>query len=141
MARSVSRTVFERVGRLAGRVQETRPLAADILESDEAFLVVFDAAGATQGDVQVRFVEGEILVRIDRFRDRYEGFEMRFPGRGLSLGGRIALPADADIDPEAATATLTTIGTLHVTIPKSHQSVDDDGEATVEPVDLEETED
>ena len=60
-------------------------------------------------------------VRIDRFRDFYEGFEMRFPGRGLSLDGSATLPDDAAVDADDATATLADNGTLRVTIPKDEQ--------------------
>ncbi len=129
---SVGKRIFERVGRLAGRVQETRPLAADVLESDDEYLVVFDAPGATQSDVQVRYVDGDVLVRIDRFREFHEGFEMRFPGRGLSFDGRVELPDDADA--EAASATLSATGTLNIRIPRSAAVTTDDSDP-VESVD------
>lgn len=130
--RAFGNAIVEGVGRIAGRVQETRPLSADLLESDEAYLAVFDAPGASQTDVQVRFVDGAVHVRIDRFREFHEGFEMRFPGRGLSLDGRVDLPRD-DVDAEAATATLKSNGTLHVRIPK-RRLVEDESpdERTVE---------
>jgi HSP20 family molecular chaperone IbpA len=44
---------------------------------------------------------------------------MRFPGRGLALDGRVELPADTDLDPEGATATLRENGTLYVRVPKA----------------------
>ncbi|MCL7418217.1 MAG: Hsp20/alpha crystallin family protein, partial [Halalkalicoccus sp.] len=102
-------------------VQESRPLAVDLLESDDAYLAVFDAPGVSSGDVQVRFSNGEVLVRLERFREFYEGFEMRLPGRGLSLDGHVRLPEGATIDAEAATATLKENGTLHVRIPKGDE--------------------
>lgn len=130
VGRSVGEAVLERVGRTAGRVQEARPLRPDLLEDDEAFLAVFDAPGASAGDVQVRFDDGKVLVRIDRFRDHYEGFEMRYPGRGLSLSGRVRLPRDAAVDPEAASATVRANGTLEVRIPKAEGAGQDgSGEA------------
>lgn len=116
---SAAREVLEKIGRGVSKVQERKPLAYDLLESDEAYLVVFDAPGATRSDVQVRFVESEVQVRIDRFRDFYENFDMRFPGRGLSLDGTAELPDDAAVDAESAGATLKSNGTLHVTIPKT----------------------
>ena len=127
IGRSVGSAVVERVGRAASRVQESTPLASDLLESDDAYLVVFDAPGATTSDVQVRYRNGAVLVRIDRFRDYHEGFEMRFPGRGLSLDGRVRLPDDALVDPEHADATLRENGTLEVRIPK--RPTGDDGES------------
>ena len=123
--RSLGNAVVEGVGRIAGRVQESKLLGADLLESDEEFLVVFDAPGVRQSDVQVKFVSGEIHVRVDRFREFYEGFEMRFPGRGLTLDGRVELPEGSEVDPDAATARLTDHGTLHVRVPKvDDRSVD-----------------
>jgi HSP20 family molecular chaperone IbpA len=116
---SAAREVLERIGRGVSKVQERRPLAYDLLESDDAYLVVFDAPGVTRSDLQVRFVDSEVQVRIDRFRDFFEGFDMRFPGRGLSLDGSAELPADAAVDAESASATLKANGTLHVTIPKT----------------------
>lgn len=118
VARSVGETVLEGVGRTASRVQEARPLRPDLLEDDDAYLAVFDAPGAAASDVQVRFDDGKVLVRIDRFRDHYEGFEMRYPGRGLSLDGQVRLPREARVDPDAATATLRSNGTLEVRVPK-----------------------
>jgi len=116
--RTMADTVLKRVGRVASRVQEASRLPADVLEDDDAYLAVFDAPGATASDVQVRYRRGAVEVRIDRFREHHEGFEMRFPGRGMSLDGRARLPGDARIDPDAATATLRDNGTLEVRVPK-----------------------
>lgn len=115
---SIGNAVLDGIGRAASRVQERKPLPVDLLESDEAYLAVFDAPGATASDVHVRFEDDTLSVRIDRFREFYEGFEMRFPGRGLALDGRVRLPDGAAVDPDAATATLTTNGTLEVHVPK-----------------------
>ena len=116
--RSMAGAVMKRVGRVAGRMQEASLLPADVLEDDDAYLAVFDAPGATASDVQVRYRRGAVEVRIDRFREHHEGFEMRFPGRGMSLDGRVRLPNDAYVDADSATATLKDNGTLEVRIPK-----------------------
>jgi HSP20 family molecular chaperone IbpA len=115
---SIGDAVMRRTGRVSARVQERRGLAADLLESEDAYRVVFDAPGATATDVQVRFVDGGVSVRVDRFREFYEGFDMRFPGRGLSLDGRVELPDPAVVDADRATATLTDRGTLEIDLPK-----------------------
>ena len=129
LTRSLGGAVFENLGRAAGRVQENAPLPADVLESEDAYLVVFDAPGATATDVQVRSVDDRIEVRIDRFRDFYDGFEMVYPGRGLSLDGRAALPDDAVVDADRATATLGDDGTLQVRVPKDWGSAGPAGES------------
>jgi len=140
-ARSLGDAVVENVGRAAGRVQERTPLPADLLESDDAYLVVFDAPDVSAGDVQVRYVGDRVEVRVDRFRDFYDEFEMRYPGRGLSLDGSVTLPADAVVDADAATATLKDSGTLHVHVPKAEPADEDgvdvaaDGDDTVESAD------
>jgi HSP20 family molecular chaperone IbpA len=121
---SVANTVLERVGRGMSRVQERKPLPYDLLESDDAYLVVFDAPGIQRSDVQVRFLDGQVQVRIDRFREFYEGFEMRFPGRGLSLDGEVTLPDDAAVDADGASATLADNGTLRIRIPKDDRATD-----------------
>ena len=122
--REAINTVLERVGRGIGQVQERKPLPYDLLETDDAYLVVFDAPGATKDDIQVQFVDSELEVRIDRFREFYPDFEMRFPGRGLTLSGTISFPADASVTSARTQpkATLTRSGTLQVLIPKSRSS-------------------
>jgi len=116
---TVADEVLERAGRLLGGVQEASPLRSDLLEAEDAYLLVFDAPGATTADVQVRYVDGSVLVRVDRFRGFHEGFEMRFPGRGMALDGGVELPRDARVDADAAEATLTDRGTLEVRVPKA----------------------
>lgn len=115
---SVGDAVASRAGRAAARVQERRSLPVDLLESDEAYLAVFDTPGATTSDVQVRYADGRVLVRVDRFREFHDGFSMRFPGRGLSLDGEAELPENAVVTAEHANATLTDRGTLEVELPK-----------------------
>jgi HSP20 family molecular chaperone IbpA len=122
IGRSMGSAVLQRVGRLTSRMQESKPLAADVLEGDDAYLVIFDAPGATGSDVQVRYVDGTVHVRIDRFREFYEGFEMVFPGRGLALDGEATLPEDALVEVEHASATLTQEGTLEIRVPKGEST-------------------
>ena len=133
--------LLDRVGRGVSKVQERRPLAYDVLESDDAYLVVFDAPGATNSDVQVQFRDEAVEVKVDRFREFHEEFEMRFPGRGLSLDGTAELPEGAGVDPTAADATLAENGTLQVHVPKTESDstvdVDDEDEADDGPESIE----
>ncbi|MFB6105474.1 MAG: Hsp20/alpha crystallin family protein [Halobacteriaceae archaeon] len=119
LGKAVGRAALKRLGRLSGRIQEERPLAVDVLESESEYLLVFDAPGATASDVQVRYVEDEVRVQVDRFRELHDGFDLVVPGRGLALDGRALLPDDAVVDPEAARAELTADGTLRVFLPKA----------------------
>ncbi|WP_418284404.1 Hsp20/alpha crystallin family protein [Halorubrum sp. DTA46] len=122
--RSVFRQALERVGRGWSKMQERRPLSYDLLESDDAYLVVFDAPGVRGEDLNVTFLDRTVEVELDRFRDFYDGYEMRFPGRGVSLSGSAELPADANVTPQGANATLTRNGTLQVEIPKEDDASD-----------------
>jgi len=122
--RSAVRRVLERVGRGWSKMQERRPLSYDLLESDDAYLVVFDAPGVRGEDLNVTFLDHTVEVELDRFRDFYDGYEMVFPGRGVSLSGSADLPRDANVTPQGANATLTRNGTLQVEIPKNDDARD-----------------
>lgn len=116
---SLSRTVLDGVGRVISSLQEHRSLSADLLENDDAYLAVFDAPGAEVTDIDVRFEDNTLIVHIDRFRAFHDGYELVFPGRGLSLDGAVTFPPDAAVDADHAEATLTQNGTLQVIIPKT----------------------
>ncbi|OYR43805.1 MULTISPECIES: Hsp20/alpha crystallin family protein [unclassified Halorubrum] len=135
--RSAVRRVLERVGRGWSKMQERRPLSYDLLESDDAYLVVFDAPGVRGEDLNVTFLDHTVEVELDRFRDFYDGYEMVFPGRGVSLSGSADLPRDANVTPQGANATLTRNGTLQVEIPKN----DDARDVAVVEEDADETDD
>ena len=122
--RSIVRRALERLGRGWSKMQERRPLSYDLLESDDAYLVVFDAPGVRGEDLNVTFLDHTVEVELDRFRDFYDGYEMLFPGRGVSLSGSADLPRDANVTPQGANATLARNGTLRVEIPKKDDGRD-----------------
>jgi HSP20 family protein len=124
---SVGSAVFGTLGRVMARTQEKRGLPVDLLESNDAFLAIFDAPGAQDGDVQVRFEGDTVFVRLDRFRATHDEYEMTYPGRGLALAGEVTLPDGATVDPAGATAVLKDDGTLHVRLPKVESSTGHDG--------------
>ncbi|SER53160.1 Hsp20/alpha crystallin family protein [Natrinema salaciae] len=129
---SLGDALYRQVGRANGRVQNYRSLPVDILENETSYRVVFDAPGAEPDDVQVRYLDGNVRIRIDRFRQFHEGHEMRFPGRGMSLSGDAELPSDAVVDPDAGTARLSETGTLSVDIPKGSSIGDADESETAD---------
>ncbi|CAI50750.1 Hsp20-type molecular chaperone [Natronomonas pharaonis DSM 2160] len=118
LGESIGRTVLDGIGRAVSRVQEQRALSADLLESDEAYLAVFDAPGAMPEDIDVTFDDGTLDVRIDRVRGFHGDYEMRFPGRGQTLHGRVSLP-DGAVVADEADATVTAHGTLEILLPKA----------------------
>lgn len=131
---SIGDALYRQIGRANSQVQNHRPLPVDVLENDTTYQVVFDAPGAEPDDVQVRYLEGNVRIRIDRFRKYRDGYEMRFPGRGMELDGEVELPDDAVVDPDSGTATLTEVGTLRIDIPKtsSLETPDTDADETVD---------
>ncbi|RQH03213.1 Hsp20/alpha crystallin family protein [Natrarchaeobius oligotrophus] len=134
---SIGRTLYRQIGRANGHVQNYRSLPVDVLEDDSSYLVVFDAPGTEPDDVQVRYLEGTVKIRIERFREYRDGFEMRFPGRGLTLDGEADLPSDAVVDPDAGTATLSESGTIRIEIPKeSADGRDDEGQVDLDRTDV-----
>lgn len=118
---AATRAVLKRVGRAASCLQATTPLAADVLESDEEFLVIFDAPGMEARDADVEVDETGVTAHLDRFRDYREGFETLLAGRALSLDGHADLPTDAVVDPADARARLGEDGTLSVFVPKAER--------------------
>ncbi|GAD53639.1 hsp20 type chaperone [Halarchaeum acidiphilum MH1-52-1] len=118
---AASRAVLKRVGRAASRLQERTPLPVDVLESEEEYLVVFDAPGVEARDVTVTAEDGGVSVRLDRFRDYRDGFETLLAGRALSLDGHADLPADAAPGADGTRADLREDGTLHVYVPRGER--------------------
>ncbi|OIB57826.1 Hsp20/alpha crystallin family protein [Natrialba sp. SSL1] len=116
---SIKHALYRQLGRASGRIQNHRNLDVDVLEDDTSYLVVFDVPGAETDDIQVRYIEGNVKIKVDRFRPFREEYSMCFPGRGMHLGGEADLPPDAVVDPNAGTATLSETGTLRIDIPKS----------------------
>lgn len=94
-------------------------LPADLFETADAVIAIFDAPGVNQSDVQLKVAGQELYVRIDRFRTARPDYEMRLPERSMGADGRVALPAGITVDPAGAEATLTQRGTLRVRIPKA----------------------
>ncbi|MFB6077356.1 MAG: Hsp20/alpha crystallin family protein [Halarchaeum sp.] len=120
-SRAFSRAVLERVGRAASRAQERAPRPADVLESDDEYLIVVDAPGAEARDVEVSADASGVTVRIDRYREAEPGFETLFAGRGLALDADVELPGDAVPDADGTRAELRDDGTLYVYVPKAER--------------------
>ena len=100
-------------------------LEADLYESEDAYIAIFDAPGANQSDVQLKFADGAVMVRIDRFREPTPEYELRYDGRRMAADGRVELPTGGAVRPSQAQAVLTGMGTLRVTVPKADPA--DDG--------------
>lgn len=91
---------------------------ADILEADDHLLVIVDTPGAKANEVDLKFQDGRITVRVDRHEEPPEGATSRLQMRPRSSERTITLPETVSVDPDQATATLTDNGTLEIRLPK-----------------------
>jgi len=87
---------------------------ADILESDEAYLLVLDLPGATAETVDVKIENGKLRIEARRRKDVSREFRFVSEDRSLFLDIEIPLPPNAAGHEAAATVDR---GTLEVRVP------------------------
>lgn len=92
---------------------------ADLLESDEAYLLVVDLPGCTAETVEVRVESGRLQVEARREKNVPESFEYVSEDRPLFLD--VELPLPPDVSPDGGEAS-TERGVLEVRLPKSTAS-------------------
>ena len=88
---------------------------ADLLEGDDAYLLVVDLPGATAETVDLRIDDRRLHVTADRGPAVPEGFEFRNQERDSSLEFELMVPPDVDAD--AASAEVER-GVLEVELPR-----------------------
>lgn len=88
---------------------------ADVLESDDAYLLVVDLPGASSGTTDVTFEGGRLGIEARREKDTPTEFQYVEENRPLFLEAELPLPPDAT--DEGAEASMTR-GVLDVRIPK-----------------------
>lgn len=88
---------------------------ADLLESDEAYLLVVDLPGVTTDTVDVEVANGRLQIDGRRRKDVPEGFRYVREERTVFLDLDLPLPPDATADDAAATIES---GVLEVRLPK-----------------------
>ena len=71
------------------------PVFADLLESDDAYLVVVDFPGATAGTTRIDVDDGRIRIEAQREKDVPEGFRYVRENRSLFVDAEFPLPPDA----------------------------------------------
>ena len=106
-------TLRDALSRLPG------PAFADLLESDEAYLVVIDLPGATAETTDIRFEDGRIAIEAHREKDVDASFRYVREDRSLFLDVDLPLPPDAVGDD--ATASMDR-GVLELELPKRSSS-------------------
>lgn len=97
---------------------------ADLLESDDEYLLVVDVPGATPESTDVEFESGRLRVDARRGWAVPEGFQYRERERDERLAFELPLPGD--VDPDDAVATVER-GVLELRLPRSRP-----GETTIE---------
>ncbi|MWV63758.1 Hsp20 family protein [Halorubrum sp. JWXQ-INN 858] len=88
---------------------------ADLLESDDAYVLVVDLPGATADTTEVLSEDGRLVIEARREKATPEGFRYVREDRPLFLDAELPLPSDAD--GTAADAEMDR-GVLEVTLPK-----------------------
>lgn len=97
---------------------------ADLLESDEAYLVVFDLPGASAETTDLEVADGKLVIEARREKSLPDGFSYVREDRPLFVDATVPLPPDADAGTAEATMER---GVLEVRLPKRGG----DGERTI----------
>ncbi|MFB6069834.1 MAG: Hsp20/alpha crystallin family protein [Halanaeroarchaeum sp.] len=93
---------------------------ADLLESEDAYVLVFDMPGVTEDALEVTVTGRHMAIEARREKAVPEGFWFRQEDRSLFLDVDLPLPPDAAS--EETTARLAD-GVLEVTVPKTASDV------------------
>lgn len=93
---------------------------ADLLESDDAYLLVIDLPGATADTTEVHVDDGRVTIEARREKDVPSGFEYRSEDRSLFLDAELPLPSDA-VGTDASAAF--DRGVLELRLPKRSSAV------------------
>ena len=88
---------------------------ADLLEGEEAYLVVIDLPGATAATTEVRVEDGRIRIEAQREKDLPSEFAYVREGRSLFLDVELPIPPDATGDDAEASLER---GVLELRLPK-----------------------
>jgi len=88
---------------------------ADLLESDEAYLLVLDLPGVTADTVDLRIETGRLVIEARREKDLPKGFSYVREDRALFLDAEVPLPPDAT---GASTEASMERGVLEIRLPK-----------------------
>lgn len=89
---------------------------ADLLESDDAYLLVVDMPGVTSDTVDVEAVNGRLTIEGRREKDVPDDFQYAREERTVFLDAELPLPPDATEDGASASIDA---GVLEVRLPKA----------------------
>ncbi|WP_121741576.1 Hsp20/alpha crystallin family protein [Natronorubrum halophilum] len=100
----------------------------DLLESEDAYLLVLDVPGVTADSLTLTVEDGRISIEAHREKDPNEDYRYLEENRSLFLDVELPLPADAVETESEATVER---GVLELTLPKLSSG----GETTIDVVD------
>lgn len=107
--------LLENKDSLLRRIGKRLPTSADMLESDDEFLVLINVPGCDEEDIDLRFVKGNLKVKADR-EEEHEGYDLVSEGRPKRIVDTVPVPAEIEVDEAEATYDN---GVLRVRLPKS----------------------
>lgn len=108
------------------RIGKRLPTSADMLESDDEFLVLINAPGCDEDDIDLRFVRGSLKVNAER-TESHEGFVPVREERPDRIAETVPVPAEVDVDGAEATYEN---GVLHIRLPKTEEDEETTEEET-----------
>ena len=110
------------------RDRHTKPLTldGDVYERDDEYIVRFDAPGVAETDVQIRYLDGTVMARMERYRPSRDGYELVVAGRRTGFEAQAPLPPEATVEADEAAATLRANGVLEIKVPKAPESEPDE---------------
>jgi HSP20 family molecular chaperone IbpA len=91
------------------------PVYADLMESDDAYMLVVDLPGATGETVDARVERGRLVIEARRQKDLPMEFEYVEEDRALFLDAELPLPPDATGSGAEGSVDR---GVLHLRLPK-----------------------
>lgn len=104
--------------RLSGDSLATGSVVGDVFEGTDSYVIDVDAPGVSESDIQLRYIDTDVYIRMDRYRPARTEYEFVTGNRPMRFEGTISLPHDAVVDPTDANATLRSNGTLRIHLPK-----------------------
>jgi len=105
---------------LLRRIGKRLPTSADMLESNDEFLVLINVPGCDPEEIDLRFVRGNLKVKAERDKEHeVDGYKLVSEGRPNSIAETVPIPAEVDVDEAEAKYEN---GVLRVRLPKAPEA-------------------
>lgn len=105
---------------LLRRIGKRLPTSADMLESNDEFLVLINVPGCDPEEIDLRFVRGNLKVKAERDKEHeVDGYKLVSEGRPNSIAETVPIPAEVEVDEAEAKYEN---GVLRVRLPKAPEA-------------------